>query len=426
MNVSADDGAECGDSSIRRWLSQRRRKMDFTQGWTAPDHVPRELVVDFDYMNPPGAQDDVHLAWKSLHAGPDIVWSPYYGGHWIATRGEDIEAMQKDHTRFSHRSVNIPPLNETQLVPLELDPPEHTAYRNLITPAFLPQAIASLESDVRTLAIELIEKLASRGECEFVSEFAKILPIVIFLRLADLPLSDREQLLEWAEWAVRGSFEQRHESQQRLVGYIASWVEKRRAEPGGDLVSLIVNAQIDGKPISPERMFGMFIVVLFGGLDTVASMMGFIARFLAENPAHRRQLIEHPELMVSSVDELIRRFGVANTARFITQDMEYKGVQFRKGDQIQLPNCLFGLDDRKFSNPLAVDLTRKPVIHAAFGNGPHRCPGSFLARTEIKVFLQEWLKRIPDFHIRENDKPRCGSGSVNGMLYLPLAWGAAP
>jgi cytochrome P450 len=400
--------------------------MDVTQGWTVPDHVPRELVVDFDYMNPPGAKDDVHLAWKSLHAGPDIVWSPYYGGHWIATRGEDIEAMQKDHTRFSHRSVNIPPLNETQLVPLELDPPEHTAYRNLVTPAFLPQAIASLESDVRTLAIELIEKLAPRGECEFVSEFAKILPIVIFLRLADLPLSDREQLLEWAEWAVRGSFEQRHESQQRLVGYIASWVEKRRAEPGGDLVSLIVNAQIDGKPISPERMFGMFIVVLFGGLDTVASMMGFIARFLAENPAHRRQLIEHPELMVSSVDELIRRFGVANTARFITQDMEYKGVQFKKGDQIQLPNCLFGLDDRKFSNPLAVDLTRKPVIHAAFGNGPHRCPGSFLARTEIKVFLQEWLKRIPDFHIRENDKPRCGSGSVNGMLYLPLAWRAAP
>jgi cytochrome P450 len=400
--------------------------MNHTKGWTVPDHVPRELVVDFDYMNPPGAQDDVHLAWKTLHAGPDIVWSPYYGGHWIATRGEDIEVMQKDHTRFSHRSVNIPPLNETQLVPLELDPPEHTAYRNLITPAFLPQAIASLESDVRSLAIELIEKLAPRGECEFVSEFSKILPIVIFLRLADLPLSDRERLLEWAEWAVRGNFEERNESQQRLGGYIATWVEKRKAAAGGDLVSLIVNAQIDGKPISPERMFGMFIVVLFGGLDTVASLMGFIARFLAENPAHRRQLIDNPELMVSSVDELIRRFGVANTARLITQDMEYKGIQFRKGDQIQLPNSLFGLDDRKFANPLAVDLTRKPVIHAAFGNGPHRCPGSFLARTEIKVFLQEWLKRIPDFRIREDDSPRCGSGSVNGMLYLPLAWDVAP
>ncbi|MGF6702072.1 cytochrome P450 [Paraburkholderia sp. MM5496-R1] len=400
--------------------------MNPTKDWTVPDHVPRELVVDFDYMNPPGVQDDVHMAWKTLHTGPDIVWSPYHGGHWIATRGEDIEAMQKDHTRFSHRSVNIPPLNETQLVPLELDPPEHTAYRNLITPAFLPQAISSLESDVRSLAIELMEEIAPRGECEFVSEFAKILPIVIFLRLADLPLSDRGQLLEWAEWAVRGNVEQRNESQHRLIGYISTWVEQRKAEAGGDLVSLIANAQIDGKPISPERMFGMFIVVLFGGLDTVASMMGFIARFLAENPAHRRQLIENPDLMVSSVDEMIRRFGVANTARLITQDMEYKGIQFRKGDQIQLPNSLFGLDERKFSDPLGVDLTRKPVLHAAFGNGPHRCPGSFLARTEIKVFLQEWLKRIPDFRIREGDKPRCGSGSVNGMLYLPLVWDVAP
>lgn len=399
--------------------------MNHAKGRTVPDHVPQELVVDFDYLDPPGGQDDVHLAWKSLHAGPDIVWSPYNGGHWIATRGEDIEAMQKDHTRFSHRSVNIPPLNETQLVPLELDPPEHTAYRNLITPAFLPQAVASLESDVRSLAIELVERLAPRGQCEFVSEFSKILPIVIFLRLADLPLSDREQLLAWAEWAVRGNLEQRNESQKQLGGYIASWVEKRKAEPGGDLVSLIVNARVDGRPISPERMFGMFIVVLFGGLDTVASMMGFIARFLAENPAHRRQLVENPELMVSSVDEWIRRFGVANTARLITQDMEYKGIRFRKGDQIQLPNALYGLDERKFSNPLAVDLTRKPVIHAAFGNGPHRCPGSFLARTEIKVFLQEWLRRIPDFQIREGDKPRCGSGSVNGVLYLPLAWDVA-
>ncbi|HEY3598905.1 MAG TPA: cytochrome P450 [Paraburkholderia sp.] len=396
--------------------------MRYPESWSVPDHVSHDRVVDFDYMNPPGAAEDVHLAWKALHTGPDIVWSPYYGGHWIATRGEDIEAMQKDHTHFSHHSVNIPSLSQVQLVPLELDPPEHSAYRNLITPSFLPKAIASLEEDARALAIELIEKLAPRGECEFVSEFAKILPIVIFLRLADLPLSDRERLLEWAEMAVRGKIEERIESQNLLGAYISTWVAERQANAGGDLVSLIANARIDGKPMRADRMFGMFIVVLFGGLDTVASLMGFIARFLAENPDHRRQLIEHPELMVSSVDELIRRFGVANTARLVTEDMDYKGVTLKKGDQIQLPNALFGLDERKFANPLDVDLTRKPVLHAAFGNGPHRCPGSFLARTEIKVFLQEWLKRIPDFGIREGDRPRCSSGAVNGMLYLPLTW----
>ncbi|RKE39132.1 cytochrome P450 [Paraburkholderia sp. BL23I1N1] len=399
--------------------------MRYPENWSVPSHVPHDRVVDFDYMNPPGAAEDVHLAWKALHNGPDIVWSPYYGGHWIATRGDDIETMQKDHTHFSHRSVNIPSLSAVQLVPLELDPPEHTAYRNLITPSFLPKAIASLEEDARVLAVELIEKLTPRGECEFVSEFAKLLPIVIFLRLADLPLSDRERLLEWAEMAVRGKVEERIESQNLLGAYISTWVAQRQANAGGDLVSLIANARIDGEPMRADRMFGMFIVVLFGGLDTVASLMGFIARFLAENPRHRRQLIDHPELMVSSVDELIRRFGVANTARLVAEDLDYKGVTLKKGDQIQLPNALFGLDERKFANPLEVDLTRKPVLHAAFGNGPHRCPGSFLARTEIKVFLQEWLKRIPDFGIREGDKPRCSSGAVNGMLYLPLTWNVA-
>ena len=138
--------------------------MNYPEHWSVPDHVPHERVVDFDYMNPPGAAEDVHLAWKVLHAGPDIVWSPYYGGHWIATRGEDIEAMQKDHTHFSHRHVSIPPVGRVQLAPLELDPPEHTAYRNLITPSFLPKAIASLEDDARALAIELIDKLAPRGD----------------------------------------------------------------------------------------------------------------------------------------------------------------------------------------------------------------------------------------------------------------------
>lgn len=396
--------------------------MNYPTGWTVPAHVPHELVVDFNYMAPPDGEADIHLAWSGLHSGPDIVWSPYNGGHWIATRGEDIEVLQKDFARFSHRAVSIPPTPDMQVVPLELDPPEHTPYRALITPSFLPQAIGSLEADARALSIELIESFRVAGECEFVTEFAQILPIVIFLRLANLPTEDRQELLDMAELAVRGDLEMRMKSQQQLASYIGKWVAERQANPGKDLVSLIANAQIDGAPIPPHRMFGMFIVVLFGGLDTVASLMGFIARFLAENPAQRQQLIDQPQLITSAVDELIRRFGVASTGRVITADMEYKGIAFKENDQIQVPSFMYGLDERKFANPLEVNLTRKPVVHAAFGNGPHRCPGSFLARTEVKVFLQEWLKRIPHFSVKPGHKPRCGAGPVNGMMYLPLVW----
>lgn len=399
--------------------------MNQSVSWTVPEHIPEDRVVDFDFMHPPGAEEDVHLAWKSLHDGPDIVWSPYNGGHWIATRADDIEAIQKDHQRFSHARVNIPRGEDARLVPLELDPPEHTAYRSLITPSFLPQAIASMEDDIRTLTIELIEGFKDRGECEFISEFAKLLPITIFLRLVDLPQEDRLQLLEMTEMAVRGDLEERHRSQEMLAGYIGKWIEARTRNPGKDLISLIVNAKVDGEPISPERMFGMLIVVIFGGLDTVAAMMSFICRFLAEHPADRRRLVQEPELILTAVDELIRRHGVTNTARVVVEDTELKGVLLKRGDQIQVPNALFGMDERRFDNPMEIDFARKPVVHAAFGNGPHRCPGSFLARTEIKIFLQEWFKRIPEFEIKAGDRPRCASGMVNGVLYLPLQWKVA-
>lgn len=396
--------------------------MTYPETWIVPDHVPPERVVDFDFMHPPGGESDVHAAWKTLHEGPDIVWSPYNGGHWIATRADDIEVIQKDGARFSHRHVNVPPSPMVTLVPLELDAPEHTAYRNLITPAFLPQAIASMEADVRALTIELIEGFVARGECEFVNDFAKLLPILIFLRLVDLPSEDRLELLDMAEMAVRGDADERTQSQHLLQAYLGKWIQERTAKPGTDLISLIVNAQIDGQPIRPERMFGMLIVVLFGGLDTVAAMMSFICRFLAENPGKRQQLIDDPQLILSAVDELIRRHGVTNTARVVTSDFEFNGVALKEGDQIQVPSALFGLDERRFADPMTVDLTRKPVVHANFGNGPHRCPGSFLARTEIKVFLQEWLKRIPDFQIKPGETPRTASGMVNGMLHLPLVW----
>ena len=352
----------------------------------------------------------------------DSVWSPYNGGHWIATRAVDIEVIQKDHQRFSHARVNIPPGQDPALVPLELDPPEHTAYRALITPAFLPQAIAAMEGDIRLLTVELIEGFAGKGECEFISEFAKMLPIVIFLRLVDLPQEDRLQLLEMTELAVRGTVEERHQSQQMLAGYIGKWIENRRHNPGTDLISLIVNAKVDGEPIAPQRMFGLLVVVIFGGLDTVAAMMGFVCRYLAEHPAERRRLVEEPELILTAVDELIRRHGVTNTARVVIEDMHLNGVYLKRGDSIQVPNALFGLDERRFSDPMVIDFQRKPVLHAAFGNGPHRCPGSFLARMEIKVFLQEWLKRIPDFELVAEDPPRCASGMVNGLLHLPLRW----
>jgi cytochrome P450 len=391
-----------------------------------PAHVPPELVVDFDYSAPSGHEEDVHLAWHRLHDDgvPDIFWTPRYGGHWVATRADDIDHIQTEYTDFSFSSVTIPsePGN-IPLVPLELDPPEHALYRNLLTPRFGPKQVQSLKEDIGNLTNALIDNFQNRGECEFVSEFAKRLPVDIFLAMVDLPLEDRDELLAMTEMSVRPSNPQeRLEASQRLFTYVQYWIEQRRADPGSDLFSLMVNATIDGQRISDERTFGLLQNVLFGGLDTVASALSFITRFLAENPAHRRQLVEQPTLISQGIEELLRRFGIPQTARVVTRDMEYKGVQFKQGEQIQLSKTLHGLDERRYPKPLNVDFNRRPRDHAAFGAGVHRCIGAGLARRELQIFLEEWLRRIPDFEIKSGEKPVTSSGKVNGVLYLPLSW----
>ncbi len=389
-----------------------------------PAHVPAERVVDFDYRCPAGHTDDVHLAWKALHSGPDIVWTPRHGGHWIATRAADIDVMQTDHQRFSYRFITIPKLVEApQQAPLEYDPPEHAKYRQLLSPAFGPAVMQRLEPSLRALTLELLEDLVPRGRCEFFSEFAKRLPVITFLRLVDLPLSDREFLLELAEKAVRPRSEaDRVDAFVGLEQYTQHWIAERRRNPGTDLFTRIVNAQFDGRPINEHELRGMLMNVIFGGLDTVTSALTFTAHCLATHPDIRRALREEPALIPNAIEEFLRRYGIPNTARLITHDFEHNGVQFKAGEQVLLSKTLHGLDDRRFPDPLRVDIRRDVRRHAAFGDGPHRCPGSFLARLELRIFLEEWLARVPDFEVTTGEQPRTSAGPVNGMLYLPLTW----
>lgn len=393
-----------------------------------PDHVPEQLVRDFDFFAPEGAEDDVQLAWKRLQDGPDFVWTPRNGGHWIATRGEDIKEIQTNNARFSHRVFTLPADPQAPHVPLPLglDPPAHAPYRKLIMPAVLPNVVNAVEASVRELAIELIEGFAPKGECEFIADFAKQLPIAVFMKIVDLPFEDREILLPWAEVVVRSSDQAaRREAQQNMMGYLSKWVEERKVKPGADLISSVVHGKVGERTISDEEIYSLLTLVLFGGLDTVASMLGFVGRFLAMNPQARREIIAHPELSRNVVEELIRRHGLSNTARYITEDFESKGVAFKAGDLIQVPNSLYGLDESINPDPLTVDFTRESIKHAAFGNGPHTCPGAVLARREIAVFLDEWLARIPEFQIKPGTRPQMASGHVNGVTKLELVWDPA-
>ncbi|MDB5432683.1 MAG: cytochrome [Caulobacter sp.] len=393
-----------------------------------PDHIPQDLVRDVDFFNLPGADADIHLAWRALQqSGPDVFWTPRNGGHWIATRAEDIEAIQLDHERFSMAQLSLPRTDMAggaPAIPISLDPPHHWPFRKLLQPAFLPRAVDRLEEGVRATAIRLTEALAPLGRCEFVGDFATQLPITVFMDMMDLPHADIERIRPLADAATRSPDPaERRKASGGMAMYVMNYVKERRENPGDDLISFISKGEVEGRQMTFEETMSMAVLLMFGGLDTVASMLGFVARFLAENPAHRRQIIDEPANISNAVEELIRRHGLVNTTRLITQDFEFKGAPLRKGDQIQLPNALAGLDERRIDDPLTVDFHReRPIKHAAFGNGPHTCPGAILARRELKVFLEEWLKRIPDFEIEPGKRPTYAVGMVNTVTSLPLVW----
>lgn len=392
----------------------------------APPHVPMDLIRDVDLFNLPGNREDVHLAWKRIQDEyPRIFWTPRNGGLWMCTRAEDILELQKDYEHFGMEGALVPRQKRPfPAPPIDLEPPEHGPYRLLISPAFSPKVVAEAEDTVRRFTIDLIEGFKPRGECEFVTEYTKVLPIVVFLTMMGLPLEDRERLLPFAD-AIAQSPDPAmcHEARIGLMNYIEEKMDDRRENPTDDLLSKILHAKIKGEPIDERKAIGMATLALSGGLDTVKNMLGFIAKFLAQSPEHVKQLVDDPSLIPNGVEEMFRRHGVSNTARVMRKDRDFCGVTLKEGDQIQGVSALVGLDDDTVPNPLEVDFSRPaPIPHATFGNGPHRCPGSILAKREVVVWLEEWLPRIPKFRIKEGTVPRQQSAMVNTVSELWLEW----
>jgi cytochrome P450 len=395
-----------------------------------PDHVPPELVFDFDLFDIPGSQEDIQLAMRAYQQScPDIFWTPRNGGHWVVTRAEDIARMHQDWRHFSNDSYLIPkkPPELPKELPLECDPPRHTALRKPLSAALMPKVIYALDDKIRALAVELVEAVRPLGTCEFVDQIGQALPISIFLDLAGLPRSDRHFLQAIAHETVHSpTQEQRFAGYAKLYDYLGAVVRERRAHPGDDLISKLVNVNDGSERISEADAFSYASLVLLGGLDTVASLLGLVIRFLARNPDIRREIIAHlddEEFMRTASEELMRRHGVAVTARLVVEDIELKGVTLKGEDMICVLHPLSGLDERFIADPLTLDLRRPPVnTHTIFSGGPHVCPGSVLARRELKIFLQEWLRRIPDFDLAPGVEPTTTTAPVCCLHNLHLVW----
>lgn len=397
----------------------------------APAHVPADRVIDFDLYDFPVEGLEYQASMRALfQANPaQVLWTPHNGGHWIVKNNADVAKVLADSEHFSSRRIMVTTEDSDRppLVPLQLDPPHHAPYRALLQAALSPKAVGQLGERARELAIELIDGFKHDGHCEFIGQFAQHLPIAIFMEIVGLPAEDRPYLTQIAEVAMRGATEEeRNGAAGQLMMYGMGKVAERRANPGNDLISTIVKTEIDGKPIEDFPLTGMILLLLLGGLDTVASTLGFYAQFLATHPEHRRQLVENPDLIPNANEELLRRFPIAILAREVKADCELGGVAMKAGDMVMVPTPMDGLDEHKFADPLNVNFNReKPGANSTFGGGVHRCVGSMLARTELRIFLEEWLKRIPDFSVKPGFSPRVSARSVATITSLELVWDPA-
>ena len=389
-----------------------------------PAHVPTELVRDFDYLDT-GGEPDFYRFHERAQRDADVFWTTRNGGHWVVTRYAAMHAIISDNRRFSSSCSSLP-RSPTQLLLLESDPPIHTDYRRIFMPFFTPGNVQRLEHRVRELTVSLIQDLRPRGGCDFTAQFAEQMPVAIIMSLLDLPASDRAELVEIADGMVRGVDP---EALQAAFGRLAEYVggrvlPARRAEPGTDLFSAMLAGKVEaGRPLSDGELVVLGCLMVAAGLETVASMLGFITLFLAENAGHRGYLAGHPERAGDALEELMRRFHLTVSARVLTEDVPFDGVVFKEGDLVQLLGTAAGLDERRYPDPFTVDFDRAEKRHLVFGRGPHQCIGAFLARTELRVFLEEWLRRIPDFQVAEGTRPVLVPGKTCGMRSLHLTWG---
>jgi cytochrome P450 len=397
-----------------------------------PANVPGDLAFQFDmFQLPEEFGHDVHAYWKAVQDSfPPIFWTPAYGGHWVVTRGEEIRDISNDYNRFSKSEPLIPKGVRPKLIPVQLDPPEHGPFRKILMPYFTPKSLVEIEKSVRDVSVQVIEELRPRGGCEFVTDFAGIMPVIVFMHILGLPQEDGPRLRGWVKMVSgnNGSDATKARAMEgwgHITAYIQELIGLRRAQPAPGLMSDIVHAKVDGRPLTDAEILSMGQIVIAGGLDTVVTVTAFIAHHLAVHPEHRRYLREHPDKLNEAVEEFIRRFAPSNLGRAVAADMVYKGLEFRKGEQVMLPFPLYGLDDSIHSDPLKVDFQRSSTQHAAFGSGLHMCVGAALARREIRIFLEEWLARIPEFRIRAGTKPQYVTGIVNSISDLQLDWSPA-
>jgi cytochrome P450 len=395
-----------------------------------PEHPPvTDWIHDFDHTDPRWTEDPFPI-WDALRSHGPVVRTERFLGCYLPTTYQAVKEIAYDTEHFSSRRVvvrDVRPEITQPSPPITSDPPEHKPAKQLLLPPFTPDAMKKLEPRVRAICNELIDDFIADGRCDAAESYTKHIPVRAIASMLGIPEKDGDLFIRWIheilELGIRDE-DVLMGAVHEMSGYFTEHIELRKKHPTDDLISTLMNAKDkDGQPLSDKHVLGSLRLLLIAGIDTTWSAIGSSLWHLARTPSDRERLIAEPGLMPIAIEELLRAYSPVTMAREVMKETTISGCPVKPGNMVLLSFPAANRDPAVFPDADKVVIDRKENRHAAFGLGIHRCVGSNLARMEMTVAIEEWLKRIPDFRLDPAGKVRWSEGTVRGPRQLSILFG---
>ena len=387
-----------------------------------------DWATDFDHADP-AYNEQVHQIWDDLRDTCPVAHSDRYGGTWLPVTHADVTAIAYDTDHFTSRGVVVSTLRPPEPAPIggappiTSDPPFHHDARRILLPAFGPKKIDPWADEVRRLCNQLLDEMGDADVVDAARQYAQHIPVNVIARMLGFPLEDSDlfrQFVHEVLESVNASPEERQANSDRLDAYIDMQVADHAGTPADhDLTSFLMHAEIFGEKLSPTHVRGTIILLLIAGIDTTWSAIGSSLWHLATHPEDRQRLVDEPELMPTAIEEFLRAYAPVTMARLVAQDHEFNGHAMKVDDWVLLPFPAANRDPAAFDRADEVLIDREVNRHSAFGLGIHRCLGSNLARLELRIAVEEFIRRFPSFELA-GDEVRWSRGQIRGPRELPV------